>query len=127
MRGPGKISNTRILGVSLAFALVLPLAACGEDAPTDAPDSTLLPNRSEDHLIEGVGPPEQVETDPTPQATTGGEIPGYAPVDQGEGAEIVDDATPEEAVPANRTMPNLENSTPDAPDPLPAPNPLPAQ
>jgi predicted small lipoprotein YifL len=120
-------SKTRILGASIALALLLPLAACGEDAPTDAPDSTLLPNRSEDHLIEGVGPPEQVETDPTPQATTGGEIPGYAPVDRGEGAETGDDATPEADAPANRTMPNLENPAPAAPDPLPAPGPLPAQ
>lgn len=113
----------RIRGAVIALALLLPLAACGEDAPTDAPDSTLLPNRTEDRLIEGVGPPEQVDSDPTPQATTGGEIPGYSPVDEGEGSGTTDGSVAGEQVPANRTVPDPG----DAEGVTPAPAPLPAQ
>ncbi|WP_187969398.1 hypothetical protein [Aquibium microcysteis] len=110
----------RIPGAMIALALLLPLAACGEDAPTDAPESTLLPNRTEDRLIEGVGPPEQVDTDPTPQATTGGEIPGYSPVDEGEGSDTTDGAVTDEQMPANRTVPGADDAATPAPAPLPA-------
>ena len=109
-------SNLRRLGASLALALVLPLAACGEDAPADAPD-TLLPNRGEDRLIDGVTPADQVETDrdPTPQSTTGGDVPGYAPVDEGEGTITGDDTPQQPAAPANRVVPGLDNSPAEAP------------
>jgi len=110
----------RIPRAMIALALLLPLAACGEDAPTDAPDSTLLPNRSEDHLIEGVGQPEQVDADPTPQATTGGEIPNYAPVDEGEGSDAGDDAAADDERPADRTTPDVNDPEPSTQGPLPA-------
>lgn len=58
------------------------LAACG-DEPEDTSD-TLLPNRSEDKLIEETGQPERVDEDPTPQAGTSGGIPGYTPLESGE-------------------------------------------
>lgn len=109
------IRKTRSLpAVCLIFALAAPLTACGEEETEAVPD-TLLPTRSEDHLIDAVKPAENVpvETDPTPQATTGGEIPGYEPVDQNEGVEIMDDPMPEEEVPPARVLPDLE-------DPLPA-------
>ena len=77
--------NIRMLGATLLLALAFPLTACGENPPADAPTTTPLPNVSEDRLIDGVVPSDQVETDtdPTPQSTTGGGIPGHT---QGEGA-----------------------------------------
>ena len=106
-------SRFKATACALLLASALPLAGCGEDETEAAPD-TLLPQRSEDHLIDDVKPSDavQVETDPTPQATTGGEIPEYDPVDKGEGVEITDDPLPEESVPANRTQPGLEAPLP---------------
>lgn len=77
--------SIRILGASLALALTLPLAACGEDAPADV-SNTAVPSQSENRLIDDVKPSEQVETetDPTPQSSTGGGIPGQANDEDGE-------------------------------------------
>lgn len=86
--------HRRVAGTVFAMAVALPLAACGED-DTEAVGDTFLPNRSEEHLIDGVKPADQVVTERkiTPQATTGGEIPGYSPVDKNEGVPIGDDTT----------------------------------
>lgn len=80
-------SSIRGLGAGLALVLMLPLAACGENPPADAPTTTPLPNVSEDRLIDGVVPSDQVETetDTTPQTSSGGGIPGHSPA-AGEGA-----------------------------------------
>jgi hypothetical protein len=125
--------HRRAVGAFLAVATVLPLAACGEDSP-DVSGETALPTASEDQLIDAVDTAPQVDTDPTPQAGTGGEIPGYDPVDKGEGVAIEDDAAPEPVAPENRARPGLENAPAAAPDPLPdagpaapAPEPLPPQ
>ncbi|MFN3548405.1 MAG: hypothetical protein ACK4U0_13020 [Mesorhizobium sp.] len=78
-------TNIRMIGASLALALTLPLAACGEDAPADVPGSA-VPSQSENRLIDDVTPSEQVETetDPTPQSSTGGGIPGQQAAPAGE-------------------------------------------
>lgn len=55
------------------------LTACGEE-PEDTTDS-VLPNRPDDKLIEDTGRPDRIVNDPTPQAGTSGEIPGYTPLD----------------------------------------------
>ena len=103
---------------ALALALALPLTACGED-DTESVGDTFLPERSEDHLIDSVQPAEQPTTqrDLTPQATTGGEIPGYSPVDKNEGVAI--EGVPEgEAVGA--TPPPRRVPAEPAIEPLPA-------
>ena len=109
--------RTPIRICALALALALPLTACGED-DTEAVGDTVLPERSEDHLIDGVQPADQttVQRDLTPQATTGGEIPGYAPVDKNEGVaiegvpegEAVGSTPPPSRVPANPAEPAVE-------------------
>jgi hypothetical protein len=116
------ILKTRAFGALFAAAVVLPLAACGEDN-SEAVGDTALPNASEEQLIQDIDPAPEVESDPTPQATTGGEIPSYEPVDKGEGVPIEDDASPEATTPENRTQPDLENAPAVAPDPLPEADP----
>lgn len=90
--------HRRALGATLAAVLATLLVSCGEDESEAVPD-TFLPQRSEDHLIDAVKPAEEVRTlrDLTPQATTGGEIPGYSPVDKNEGVPI-EGVPPGEAV-----------------------------
>lgn len=74
------------LGV-LLLAISL-LAGCGED--NDDTTGTALPERSEERLIENGAEPERVQEDPTPQTSTGGEVPGYSPAAPVEPAEEPD-------------------------------------
>lgn len=77
--------NIRMLGAAFLLALTLPLTACGENPPADAPTTTPLPNVPESRLMEGVVPSDQVETDtdPTPQSSSGGSIPGHTQTEGG--------------------------------------------
>ncbi|RST80938.1 hypothetical protein EJC49_24330 [Aquibium carbonis] len=106
-----KRPDIRILGATVLLALTLPLAACGENPPADAPATTPLPNVSEDRIIDGVVPSDQVQTDtdPTPQSSTGGSIPGHTP---GDGTT----APQQDGAPQGGTG----ASPAGAPDPLPA-------
>ena len=71
----------RILLPAMFVPMMLVLAACGEDERNTPGEA--LPSRSDEKLTEGVKPDILVEEnrDPTPQAGTGGEIPGYEPAE----------------------------------------------
>lgn len=70
------IRNATLPAAMLMMALLL--VGCGEEAE-DA--DALLPERPADKLVEGSRQPARVVEDPTPQAGTGGAIPGYDPAE----------------------------------------------
>lgn len=64
---------TRTLTALICASALVGLAACSDSGET----TQALPDRPDDKLIQGTGQPEAVSRDPTPDATKGGEIPGY--------------------------------------------------
>ena len=71
----------RMLMLFSVAALHFPLYGCSGGQESEEIPETLLPDRPEDKIVEGTNLAPEIDADPTPQAGTGGNIPGYDPAE----------------------------------------------